>query len=262
MKYEFVKPDPCPDSPDEALFAAMRDGMLARHGQAYFDENIHASVLDWLTDGFTVPNGGIYWSIVFSDVSDEQYRTLYEMPSLQRWHAKTYFGAPFDSFVNNPQSFDYLKVHLFRTAIDVLNFGRRWGDHDQAAYDFCSTLQIIDVGVTESRNYTSLAYACEKLIRQQLGDGTDFQSLADPQLLDAYRHEYVDRLVSLGNQVQRYSYRTRNAPCLWDVERAHSEPLTASDLIMIAKSAPAILFTQSLKGGFDTCRRPAVGCPV
>ncbi len=213
-----------------------REIMLKQHGSQVFEASMHLSVLRWLSDGFAVPNGSIGWSILFSDLSDEQYRDLDEMCPLTHeigWRPWSQLG--------DGDSFDLRRRLLFEWAVTRRRLGR-----DGTVGRYCESLPIIDVGLSISREYTCLSWACEELITQQVGKPTDLVAMSNPNLLKLHMHDYINQLVFLNNEVQRFHDLTERAACDWDVDRAHNEKLSDKEIARIAASAPAVVFTQAL----------------
>lgn len=219
-------------------------------------EIIKDDVISSLKGGFAVPNGAIAWSTLFSELTDEQFLRLRALR--KEIDGRAVFGKRAKA-VDDMERADLvlfalnLSNGLWRS--DLAQFGE--------AVWFCQSLPLVDVGTTEKADYRCLAYACSKLLLAQVDDAPDdresswaryWPKLARPKLLRSHIHEYIDRLVVLNNEVQRYCAYARGVADDRYVELAHkiADSLTDDEIGSIAAAPPAVLFTAALGGGVSS----------
>lgn len=252
MQRDFLKP--IESAPQKVLGVSytnelQRAQLLGSSGsKETFEEIMHDQVMIWLTDGFARPNGCLPWSLIFSNLSEDHYRSLFcifaDYVEEIFCEKRSWYDVAQSEFTLNK-----VKAKLFERAAFIAQVRGDLQGWPAAVKEYCKDLPIVDVGLSTSREYTSLGDACFKVLELQIGDKSRFSAMADPEKLKLHMHDYIDRLVFLSNEVQKFSGRVIRVPDQWDVDRAHNEILSDKEIETIANSSPAILFTQALGDG-------------
>ena len=113
-------------------------------------------------------------------------------------------------------------------------------------------LSIVDCGFETARDYAEPRWACKQVLRRQLdipqGEFDCYLAeLAAPDVLRKNTHAYIDTLVMLNNEVQRYCSYAKEYALIPEVEFMHSMNWTDQEIEKVAKSPAAILFCHAVK---------------
>lgn len=224
--------------------------------EKFISDGVVPHLLYCFETGFAIPNGSLAWTLLFTEWTQEQIDrvdNLIDSCGILDFSMQNI--TPMRRPMIRLTSVDCMRSPLFGSWRGNSYVSKIIGAED---LEFLQTLPIVDVGRSDSRDYTTLAQVASLLIEAQTGikehprDG--YPDLADPWTLSNNFHTYVDRLVRINNEVQKFCDYARNTADAYDVQLAHELKWTDEQMERIARSAPGVLFTQSLKS-------PATSCP-
>ena len=211
---------------------------------------LRRSIVERLCYGFAEPNGSMAWTILFSDFSREAALRIINIAG-QHDADRNLYDAEIDDF-------DNALVHALRYFLGFFTGHWKLNPNKVSAFDihFMECLPIVECGWEISHDYSNPAWACSTVLRSQLGlaplickpdEDLPLEAMADPTALKNNMHAYIDTLVLLNNEVQRYCSSAREHAMIPEIEFMHSIQWTDEEIEKISASSPAILFCQSIK---------------
>jgi hypothetical protein len=205
---------------------------------------IRSGLVNRLTTGFANPNGTLAWTILLSDLSAVDAERIIKIAK-----QADLTGGRYD------WSEQYEDEKLVSAMLFLEGYFRNWSSLDSKNIrggdaQFINSLAIVDCGWETSRSYENLAHHSKALIRKQIGASSwmeEFSKMADPTALRENIHGYIDALVTINNEVQRYCKYAQSHATIPEIEFAHSLEWRDEEIEEISKSAPAVLFCNGLK---------------
>jgi len=202
-------------------------------------------VINRLRTGFARPNGDMAWTILFSDISEEDRVKLIDTAE------KNEFENYHD--INSTPYYDYGQDGALVLAMRrFVGFFEKYWDLDSLDISMLDaarlrSISIVNCGWGLSRDYSPAANACITVLRMQETEIVPLVEPSDVTVLRDNMHHYIDTLVRLNNEVQRYCSYARGHTTLPEIEFIHSIKWTDSEITEIAHCALAKLFCSAVK---------------